>query len=56
MPNITTCLNGLETPQEEVLHTAVCMLDGSWESNLDDFCSGQSTLTITFNLYLSVLQ
>ena len=32
---------------EDILHTAVCTLDGSWEPNLKDFCSHKSMVIVS---------
>ena len=41
--NTTTCIciDEVGAEQDIVLHTAVCTLEGSWEPNLEDFCSNR---------------
>ena len=49
--NRTTCIcpDEMEAAQDIiVLHTAVCILDGRWEPNLEDFCSRQSNNIICY--------
>ena len=44
------CPDEMEAVQNVILHTAVCILDGCWEPNLEDFCSCQRNKFIMITL------
>ena len=43
--NKTICVGEMQEAVQDI-YTAVCTLDGTWEPNLDDFCSRQGMIFI----------